>query len=95
MLTSETISKLCNAAVAVLDSDAGIASMGELAEAVKEAGLGDFTAEHPRQFSYDKIDGEFDAPCNAGGCGKGPLNLKGYGVVCPDGHITDEFSYNS
>lgn len=41
------ISRLMAAAIAVLDSEAGCASMGELAAAVKAAGLGDYTSEYP------------------------------------------------
>lgn len=42
-----TLERLLNAAVAVLDSEAGIASMGELADAVLAAGGGDFTSNYP------------------------------------------------
>jgi hypothetical protein len=39
-------------------------------------------------WTYDKDDSTYDAPCPA--CGEGPLDLKGYGMVCPSGHIIEE-----
>lgn len=41
-------STLATAAVAVLDSEGGIASMGELSSEVKALGMGDFTDTYPK-----------------------------------------------
>jgi hypothetical protein len=41
-----------------------------------------------REWTHDRDDAEQDSPCPV--CGAGPLELKGYGMVCPDGHILDE-----
>lgn len=39
-------------------------------------------------FSMDVNDDAADMPCPE--CGHGPLDLKGYGMVCPNGHIIEE-----
>ena len=46
-MTPDQVDRLLAAASAVLDSNAGIASMGELAVALKACTGEDFTAEYP------------------------------------------------